>query len=109
MATDQVVTVRGEALITKLRWHRGKVAVDTVREAFECCTIAAILAIFEIVTLVNVAAIVEIISIHVLTIESVVVLHNFLPRQHLHPLASKLHRAMTAGIQFGEFLQVILA
>jgi hypothetical protein len=70
--------------------------------------VATVIPIFEIVAFMDIAGVVKVIALHVLAVKAMVVLHDFFPRQHLHALAGKLHRTMTASIQLGNLFEIIL-
>ena len=86
-----------------------EVTVKRIRETLHCCRVPAVLAILEVITLENISAVIEVITNHILTIETVVVLHDFLPDKFGNTLLRKLNGLPMACIEFCKFPSILFS
>jgi len=93
----------GETLVTEFRQRSAdqprEITIGTVFETLKRCPIETVLAILQVISFDDILAIVEIISDDVLTIETVVVLHDFLPDKCCCALPRHDYRSCMTGIE----------
>lgn len=93
------ISLQCEGIVGKLRRCSREIAITTMLEALAGGAMFAIFAILQIISLHDVAAVVEIIARHILAVESMVILHRFLPHKLAILRECRRDRSDISGIQ----------